>query len=93
VLAGMAAGHSNVWKDAVVALGFRVRPAAAGQVYHLAMVDPTVRHAVHELARRIGDPVRMIRASIRCVGRSTRIGECLGDRSPDPGQPAPTRLR
>ena len=42
VLAGMAAGHSNRWKD-------------AAQVYHLAMIDPTVRHAVHDLARRIGD--------------------------------------
>ena len=55
VLAGMAAGHSNRWKDAAVALGFTVRPAAAGQIYHLAMIDPTIRHAVHDLARRIGD--------------------------------------
>ena len=55
VLAGMAAGHSNQWKDAAVALGFRKRPAAAGQVYHLAMIDPAILHAVHDLARRIGD--------------------------------------
>jgi hypothetical protein len=50
VLAGMAAGHSNMWKDAAVARGFRKRPAAAGQVYYLAMIDPTIRHAVHDLA-------------------------------------------
>jgi hypothetical protein len=55
VLAGQEAGHSTEWKDTAVALGFTVRPAAAGQVYHLAMIDPTIRHAVHELAQRIGD--------------------------------------
>jgi hypothetical protein len=55
VLAGMNAGHSSQWKDTAKALGFTVRPAAAGQVYHLAMIDPTIRHAVHELAQRIGD--------------------------------------
>ena len=55
VLAGMAAGHSTVWKDAAVALGFRKRPAAAGQVYYLAMIDPAIRYAVYGLARRIGD--------------------------------------
>jgi len=55
VLAGMTAGHSNQWKDAAVSLGFRKQPAAAGQVYYLAMIDPEIRHAVHDLARRIGD--------------------------------------
>ncbi|MPZ63544.1 MAG: hypothetical protein GEU93_20120 [Propionibacteriales bacterium] len=55
VLAGALAGHSNQWKDTAVALGFTVRPAAAGQVYHLAMIDPTIRDAVHALAQRIGD--------------------------------------
>jgi hypothetical protein len=55
VLAGHAAGHSTAWKDTAVALGFTMRPAAAGQVYHLAMIEPTVRHAVHSLAERIGD--------------------------------------
>ena len=42
-------------EDTAVALGFTRRPAAAGQVYHLAMIDPTIRHAVHDLARQIGD--------------------------------------
>jgi hypothetical protein len=55
VLAGHAAGHSTAWKDTAVALGFTMRPAAAGQVYHLAMIEPTIRRAVHELAQRIGD--------------------------------------
>jgi hypothetical protein len=55
VLAGHAAGHSTAWKDTAVALGFTVRPAAAGQVYHLAMIEPTIRRAVHALAQRIGD--------------------------------------
>jgi hypothetical protein len=55
VLAGMDAGHSNRWKDTAVALGFTMRPAAAGQVYHLAMIEPKIRHMVYELARRIGD--------------------------------------
>ena len=55
VLAGHAAGHGTVWKDAAVALGFTKRPAAAGQVYHLSMIQPGVRHAVYELAQRIGD--------------------------------------
>jgi hypothetical protein len=51
----MTAGHSNQWKVTAMALGFAVRPAAAGQVYHLAMIDPQVRRAVYELAQRIGD--------------------------------------
>ena len=55
VLAGHAAGHSTAWKDTAVALGFTMRPAAAGQVYHLAMIEPAIRHAVHALAQRIGD--------------------------------------
>lgn len=55
VLAGHAAGHGTGWKDAAVALGFTKRPAAAGQVYHLSMIQPAVRHAVYELAQRIGD--------------------------------------
>lgn len=55
VLAGHAAGHSIAWTDTAVALGFTMRPAAAGQVYHLAMIEPAIRHAVHALAQRIGD--------------------------------------
>ena len=38
-----------------MALGFTVRPAAAGQVCHLAMIDQKVRRSVHEFAQRIGD--------------------------------------
>jgi hypothetical protein len=41
VLAGHAAGHSGAWKDTAVALGFTMRSAAAGQVYHLAMIEPS----------------------------------------------------
>ena len=55
VLAGMDAGHSNRWKDTAVSLGFTTRPAAAGQVYHLATIDSKIRQAVHELAQQIGD--------------------------------------
>lgn len=38
-----------------MALGFAMRPGAAGQVYHLAMIHPIIRRAVYELAQRIGD--------------------------------------
>jgi hypothetical protein len=55
VLAGYEAGHRVQWKDAAVALGFTKHPAAAGQVYHLSMIQPRIRHAVHALAQRIGD--------------------------------------
>jgi hypothetical protein len=55
VLAGWGKGHGNDWKDAAVSLGFKVRPAASGQAYHLAMFAPTIRHAVYALAAKIGD--------------------------------------
>ena len=55
VLAGNTAGHDSSWKAACVRLGFIVRPAAAGQVYHLAMFSPTVRHAAFALAQSIAD--------------------------------------
>lgn len=55
VLTGFGAGHSADWKDAAVSLGFRIRPDAAGQIYRLAMFHPAIRHAVYELAARIGD--------------------------------------
>jgi hypothetical protein len=55
VLAGYEAGHRVQWKDAAVALGFTKHPAAAGQVYHLSMIQPRIRHAVHALAQRIAD--------------------------------------
>jgi hypothetical protein len=55
VLAGFGSGHGNEWKDAAVSLGFKIRPAAAGQVYRLAMFAPSIRHAIYALAARIGD--------------------------------------
>lgn len=55
VLAGAEAGPSTKWKDTALGLGFTVRPAAAGQVYRLAMIHPTICRAVYELAQRIGD--------------------------------------
>jgi hypothetical protein len=55
VIAGMGSGHGNEWKDAAVSLGFKIRPAAAGQVYSLAMFAPAIRHAIYALAATIGD--------------------------------------
>jgi hypothetical protein len=55
VLAGATAGHNVAWKDTAVALGMVKRPAAAGQVYHLAMLAPWLREQVYRLAARIGD--------------------------------------
>jgi len=55
VVAGFGAGHGNAWKDAAVKLGFTIRPAAAGQVYHLAMVTPSLRHRIYALTGEIGD--------------------------------------
>jgi hypothetical protein len=55
VLAGATAGHSVAWKDTAVALGMALRPAAAGQVYHLSMFSPWLREQVYRLAARIGD--------------------------------------
>lgn len=55
VLAGLGSGHGNEWKDAAVSLGFKIRPAAAGQVYSLAMFAPSIRHAIYALAAKIGD--------------------------------------
>ncbi|HZO65870.1 MAG TPA: hypothetical protein VFB74_12765 [Kribbellaceae bacterium] len=55
VLAGHTAGHGTEWKDTARALGFVKRPAAAGQVYHLSLIEQRTRHAVHALAQTIGD--------------------------------------
>lgn len=55
VIAGWDEGHRNGWKDAAKSLGFTMRPAAAGQVYRLAMFNPTLRHAIYRLAEQIGD--------------------------------------
>lgn len=55
VLGGAEAGHGIGWKDLAVALGFVKRPAAAGQVYHLSLIEQATRHAVHSLAQTIGD--------------------------------------
>lgn len=55
VVTGYGSGHGSAWKDAAVRLGFTIRPAAAGQVYSLAMLTPTLRHRVYALAGEIGD--------------------------------------
>lgn len=55
VLAGSGTGHKGPWKAAAVRLGFTIKPLAAGQVYSLAMLTPTLRHAVYALAAEIGD--------------------------------------
>lgn len=55
VLAGWGTGHGTAWKDCAVALGFTVRPEAAGQVYRLAMFAPGLRHRIYALAGEIGD--------------------------------------
>jgi hypothetical protein len=55
VLAGWGSGHGSAWKDAAVALGFVVKPEAAGQVYRLAMFASRLRHRVYVLAAEIGD--------------------------------------
>jgi len=55
VLAGWGSGHGPAWKESAVALGFTVKPEAAGQVYRLAMFTPKLRHRVYALAAEIGD--------------------------------------
>lgn len=55
VLSEWGEGHGNGWKDGCVALGFQIRPAAAGQRYSLAMFAPKLRLAIYALAARIGD--------------------------------------
>ena len=71
LLAGHAAGHGTAWKDAAVTLGFSKRPAAAGQTYHLSMIEPAVRYAVHDLAQRIGDGRPEFRAMLMPTGAGT----------------------
>lgn len=70
VLAGLGSGHNNEWKDAAVALGFRLRPAAAGQVYRLAMFGPEMRHAIYALAEKIADGA----PAFRTYGLAALIG-------------------
>ena len=48
-------GHGVTWKDMTIALGFKLRPEAAGQQYRLAMFDPQLRHRIYALAGEIGD--------------------------------------
>jgi hypothetical protein len=55
VLTGHGHGHDVTWKDSAKALGFTKRPEAAGQVYRLALIRPTLRYAIAELARQIAD--------------------------------------
>lgn len=76
VLAGAVAGHSGEWKEAAVALGFGIRPAAAGQVYSLSMIDPVVRFAVHTLAQQIGDGRPEFRTRMRLGTTATTPRPC-----------------
>lgn len=55
VLAGAGHGHDGDWKDTAVRLGFVKQPAAAGQVYHLAMFRLELRLAIAALAARLAD--------------------------------------
>lgn len=55
VLAGHGAGHSNDWKDTTKRLGFQVRPEAAGQRYSLALLSPSLRRRVYEIAQALDD--------------------------------------
>lgn len=55
VLVGSGVGHSNEWKEASVRLGFTKRPAAAGQRYYLAMIDPRLRAEIVALAESLAD--------------------------------------
>jgi len=55
VLAGWGAGHGAAWKESAVALGFTIKPAAAGQVYNLSMFAPDLRFRIYSLAAEIGD--------------------------------------
>lgn len=48
VLAGLAAGHSKLWKDACGRLGLR-RVLAAGTEYKMAMFAPALREAISRL--------------------------------------------
>jgi hypothetical protein len=54
-LAGLTAGHGSDWKAACVRLGFRIKPAAAGQRYYLAMFGPSVRTAIYRAALAVSD--------------------------------------
>jgi hypothetical protein len=55
VLAGHGAGHGRTWKQAGMRLGFVKEPMAAGQVYHLAMLPPSIRERAYGLAKELAD--------------------------------------
>lgn len=54
-LAGLGAGHGKDWKESCVRLGFRIKPAAAGQRYYLSMFGPSVRQAIYRAALAVQD--------------------------------------
>lgn len=82
VLAGHGAGHQVAWKDACVRLGFRIRPAAAGQVYWLAMLPPDLREDIYRLAQRVDDGT----PAFRTVGAPRRATRSAGPRPCSAGQ-------
>lgn len=55
VLTGKGHGHDAAWRDLAKSLGFQIRPAAAGQVYRLAMFRPALRLEIQALAASLSD--------------------------------------
>lgn len=55
VLTGKGHGHDKTWKDTAHRIGFTKGPEAAGQIYRLALLSPTIREKVYELARIVDD--------------------------------------
>lgn len=88
VLAGNTAGHSVAWKDACKALGFTIRPEAAGQRYVLSIFKGTLRVQIADLAASLADGspafrstfASMMTATIRpcSAGIGTRGGKSRG---------------
>lgn len=62
VLAGQGAGHDKTWKAMCDRLGLR-NAKAAGNVYRLAQLDPSVRAEIADLAKKLADGQPKIWAS------------------------------
>lgn len=76
VLAGPTAGHDVAWKEQAKDLGFSKRPAAAGQVYSLAMFKPAIRTAVARLAGTLADGNPSFHWGTAAVARVTAVRPC-----------------
>lgn len=74
VLAGHKAGHGKDWKQAAVRLGFTKEPAAAGQVYHLAMIDARLREQASGLAHLMADGTPAFGGAARGSWLATLLG-------------------